>query len=58
MQDLLPDQKEIYRYFEDKLRGILAAYGYREIGLPVIESTQLFSRLVGEATDIVEKEMY
>lgn len=58
MQDLLPDQKEIYRHVEDKLRDVLAAYGYREIGLPVIESTRLFSRLVGEATDIVEKEMY
>ncbi|MEX2489753.1 MAG: histidine--tRNA ligase [Pseudomonadales bacterium] len=58
MQDLLPDQKEIYRYIEDVLRRVLSAYGYREIGLPVIESTQLFSRLVGEATDIVEKEMY
>ena len=58
MQDLLPRQKEIYRYIEDTLRDVLAAYGYREIGLPLIEFTNLFSRLVGEDTDIVEKEMY
>ena len=58
MQDLLPRQKEIYRYIEDVVRVVLESYGYTEIGVPVLESTQLFSRLVGEATDIVEKEMY
>lgn len=58
MQDLLPGQKQIFRTIEDTLREILASYGYEELGLPVIESTHLFSRLVGEATDIVEKEMY
>lgn len=58
MQDLLPRQKEIFRHIEDTVRGVLASYGYQEIGLPVIEFTDLFSRLVGEATDIVEKEMY
>ena len=58
MQDLLPRQKEKYRYIEDTVRVVLESYGYTEIGIPVLESTQLFSRLVGEATDIVEKEMY
>ena len=58
MQDLLPKQKEIFRYIEDTARGVLESYGYTEIGVPVLESTQLFSRLVGQATDIVEKEMY
>lgn len=58
MQDLLPEKKAIYRYAEDIIRPVLASYGYREIGLPLIESTVLFERLVGEATDIVEKEMY
>lgn len=58
MQDLLPRQKEIFRFIEDRVRDVLCSYGYQEIGLPVIESTKLFSRLVGEATDIVEKEMY
>ncbi len=58
MQDLLPRQKAIFRTIEDALRQVLGSYGYEEVGLPVIESTHLFSRLVGEATDIVEKEMY
>jgi len=58
MQDLLPEKQEIVRFVSDKAREVLAAYGYREIGLPVLESTQLFQRLVGESTDIVEKEMY
>jgi len=58
MRDLLPDQKETYRYVEDVIRDVLGSYGYREIGLPVLESTQLFQRLMGEATDVVEKEMY
>ena len=58
MQDLVPDQRELFRYIEDTVGDTFETYGYREIGLPVIESTHLFSRLVGEATDIVEKEMY
>lgn len=58
MQDLLPDSKANYRYAEDTIRPVLESYGYSEIGLPVIESTLLFKRLVGESTDIVEKEMY
>jgi len=58
MQDLLPRQKEIFRFVEDKVRDVLRSYGYQEISFPVIESTALFKRLVGEATDVVEKEMY
>ena len=58
MQDLLPAQKEIARTIEDVVREVLAAYGYREIGLPQLEQTELFKRVVGESTDIVEKEMY
>ncbi len=58
MQDLLPRQKEIFRFIEDTVRDVLGSYGYQEVGLPVIESTNLFKRLVGEDTDIVEKEMY
>ncbi len=58
MQDLLPAQKEIARTIEDVVREVLAAYGYREIGLPQLEQTDLFKRVVGENTDIVEKEMY
>ncbi|MEX0942185.1 MAG: histidine--tRNA ligase [Pseudomonadales bacterium] len=58
MQDLLPEKQEIFRFISETARDVLDQYGYREIGLPVLESTDLFQRLVGEATDIVEKEMY
>ena len=58
MQDLQPEQKETFRLIEDKCREVFGSYGYREIGLPILESTQLFKRAVGEATDVVEKEMY
>lgn len=58
MQDLLPAKKEAYRAIEDEARSVLSGYGYQEVGLPQIEPTNLFKRLVGENTDIVEKEMY
>lgn len=58
MRDLLPDLKEKYRYIEDVIRGVFSSYGYKEIGIPLIESTDLFQRLVGEDTDVVAKEMY
>ncbi|HJL61235.1 MAG TPA: ATP phosphoribosyltransferase regulatory subunit, partial [Pseudomonadales bacterium] len=58
MQDLLPDQKEIFRYVEDAAREVFASYGYQELGMPLLESTHLFKRAVGEETDVVEKEMY
>ena len=57
MQDLLPEKQEIYSFVTDKVAEVLHAYGYRQIGLPLLESTNLFERTVGEATDIVEKEM-
>ena len=47
MQDLLPAQKEIVRAIEDVVRDVLGAYGYREIGLPQLEHTDLFKRVVG-----------
>lgn len=58
MQDLLPDRKRLFRMVEDAAREVFGSYGYEEIGLPILESTHLFKRTVGEATDIVEKEMY
>ncbi len=58
MQDILPAQKAIFRHIEDIARSVLGGYGYQEVGLPVLEQTNLFKRLVGENTDIVEKEMY
>lgn len=58
MQDLLPEKQEIFRAISSKVAAVLSSYGYREVGLPLLESTQLFERVVGSATDIVEKEMY
>jgi len=58
MNDILPDQTALWQYIERKVEAVLEQYGYQEIRLPVLESTDLFKRSVGEVTDIVEKEMY
>ncbi len=58
MRDILPDQTPLWQYLEDRVREVLQSYGYREIRMPSLEMTELFSRSIGEATDIVEKEMY
>lgn len=56
--DTLPPQTAVWQELEGRLRRILDAYGYQEIRLPQLEKTELFSRSIGEVTDIVEKEMY
>ncbi|CEG57013.1 histidine--tRNA ligase [Legionella fallonii] len=58
MNDVLPDTTAIWRYVEQKFADCLSRYGYQEIRFPLVESTQLFKRTIGEVTDIVEKEMY
>ncbi|HXF66857.1 MAG TPA: histidine--tRNA ligase [Burkholderiales bacterium] len=58
MNDILPDEVHLWEHFEDTVRGWLRAYGYRAIRTPILERTELFERSIGEATDIVEKEMY
>lgn len=58
MRDVLPAEARRWRYVEDQLLRSLLGNGYEEIRLPLLEATDLFSRSVGEATDIVEKEMY
>ncbi|WP_435639482.1 histidine--tRNA ligase [Carnimonas bestiolae] len=58
MNDLLPDQSSKWQYVEATFKHILARYGYSEIRTPVLEDTTLFQRSIGEATDVVEKEMY
>jgi histidyl-tRNA synthetase len=58
MNDILPDEAGRWESLEELLRGWLRAYGYRAIRTPLLEHTQLFRRAIGEATDIVEKEMY
>lgn len=58
MNDCLPESSPTWQYLESCLRRITANYGYAEIRMPIVESTQLFCRSIGEVTDIVEKEMY
>ncbi|MDO6387943.1 MULTISPECIES: histidine--tRNA ligase [unclassified Uliginosibacterium] len=58
MNDLLPEEAERWEAFEEIVRDWLRSYGYRPIRTPIVEYTKLFSRGVGEHTDIVEKEMY
>ncbi len=58
MNDVLPDEAAWWLDFEAKVEAWLARYGYRNIRMPLVEPTQLFRRAIGEATDIVEKEMY
>ena len=58
MHDILPDQTPRWQGVERTFRQVLAAYGYQEIRLPIVEKTDLFKRSIGEVTDIVEKEMY
>lgn len=58
MNDILPDEAELWERFEETVRDWLAAYGYRNIRTPLLEHSALFRRAIGEATDIVEKEMY
>ena len=58
MNDVLPSETPLWRSVERILLETLTQYGYEEIRFPLVESTQLFKRTIGEATDIVEKEMY
>ncbi|WP_220471022.1 histidine--tRNA ligase [Legionella sp. PC997] len=58
MNDILPETTAFWRSIEQIFVKVLSSYGYQEIRFPLIESTQLFKRTIGEVTDIVEKEMY
>ena len=58
MNDILPTQTPAWRFLENTFIRCLSRYGYDEIRFPLVESTSLFKRSIGEATDIVEKEMY
>jgi len=58
MHDVLPDDSHRWQAFETAIRQLMASYGYKEIRMPLVESTDLFCRSIGEVTDIVEKEMY
>ena len=58
VKDILPDEIWKWQYIESVAHNIFPRYGFKEIRLPIFENTRLFSRSIGEATDIVEKEMY
>ncbi len=58
MHDVLPTETPLWQFLEQCLLQLMAAYGYQEIRMPVVEKTELFVRTIGEVTDIVEKEMY
>ncbi|MCW3171179.1 histidine--tRNA ligase [Shewanella subflava] len=58
MNDLLPIQSPVWQKVESIIRSSVSAFGYSEIRTPIVESTDLFKRSIGEVTDIVEKEMY
>ncbi len=56
--DILPEEQAYWRYIEQKVVNVCQLYGYERIDAPTFEDAGLFSRSVGEGTDIVEKEMY
>ena len=58
MHDLLPGDLDKWQHVESSIRSLMQLYGYSEIRTPLVENTGLFSRAIGEVTDIVEKEMY
>jgi histidyl-tRNA synthetase len=57
-KDILPPETKIWRMLEERARKVLEGFGFSEIRVPILEKTDLFSRSIGEETDIVEKEMY
>ena len=58
MQDILPPDIYVWQKIEAVSRDIFSVYGFQELRAPIIESTDIFIRSIGETTDIVEKEMY
>jgi histidyl-tRNA synthetase len=58
MHDILPAEMHLWHALERAVRETFEAYGYDEIRIPVVEKTELFARAIGDATDVVEKEMY
>ena len=58
LQDILPPDISVWHHIEAAARNIFKSYGYHEIRLPIMESTDVFIRSIGETSDIVEKEMY
>ncbi len=58
MNDLLPADSALWSFLDETISNLLISYGYKYCRTPIVESTETFSRAIGEVTDIVEKEMY
>ena len=58
MNDLLPSESNLWSALEETINNLMVSYGYKYCSTPIVESTETFSRAIGEVTDIVEKEMY
>ncbi|MDU8923687.1 histidine--tRNA ligase [Pasteurellaceae bacterium LIM206] len=58
MNDCAPTETPLWQWVEQKVRDTFAGYGYAEVRMPIVESTPLFARAIGEVTDVVSKEMY
>lgn len=58
MNDCLPTDAPLWQWFEKKVSDTLNSYGYKQLRTPIVESTALFKRAIGEVTDVVEKEMF
>ncbi|MFP3029066.1 MAG: histidine--tRNA ligase [Arsenophonus sp.] len=58
MNDCLPADIQFWQKIENKLKQILASYGFSEIRTPIVEQSSLFYHAIGEVSDVVEKEMY
>ena len=58
MHDTLPADMHLWHKLESTVRSVFAAYGFEEIRVPVVEKSEVFARAIGDATDVVEKEMY
>jgi len=56
--DLFPPDSTAFSFIEATARQVFSRYGYKEVRIPVLERTELFSRSIGEETDVVQKEMY
>lgn len=57
-KDILPEEIPIWNFVETTLRKVSQLFGFQEIRLPIFEKTEVFQRSIGEATDVVNKEMY
>ncbi|MEA3469735.1 MAG: histidine--tRNA ligase [Thermodesulfobacteriota bacterium] len=57
-KDIVPGEVELWQKVENTARDIFSRFNFSEIRMPILEKTDLFARSIGEATDIVEKEMY